>query len=436
MHLVRRAAQQAGAGMSLSDFDRTLDMLYSGQPSYTGKLVSQSTAMAISTFWACVNIVSSDFATLPAPTIRTVGESRVEAPEHYLWGLLQDQANPEMSAFRFKQTMQAWIMLWGNAYAELQINGRGQITAMWPWRPDRVQVFREYDGGPLVYSYRMRNDRPVFVPADRMFHLRGLGIDGVTGLNPVETHRQTLGMAGALVEHGARFFSNGARPLGIIRVTEALSDKAYERLKKDWHENHGGLENAHRVAILEEGAEWSKAGETMVDAQYIESQKLTAEDIARICNVPHHRVGLMADSTNSNITQQSLEYVLYTQMPICANWRSEIHCSMLSARELQTISTVFKFINLLRGDYEAMGKFIAVVRQWGILSADEVREQFLDLSPIKDGSGKAYWEPVNMVPSVGGQDNRDIAPNMKKVAPKDSAPGGKTNGFAHYPVVA
>lgn len=431
MNLVKRAAT-FGAGMSLADLDRTLDAMYGGTPSYTGKFVSQTTALAVSTVWACCLITSGDFATLPFLTYHRTGESsRIKATDHYLWDLLQHEANAEMSADRFKRLMQVWVMLWGNAYAEIEISGRGQVTGLWPWRPDRVRITRDSVNGPLQYTYTMADNRTkVTLPAHRILHIRGMSLDGVTGLSPIEYHKQTIGLSMAITEHGSRYFSNGARPLGILTHPSSLSDKAMDRLKKSWAEQHQGLDNSHRVAILEEGMTWNEAGANMVDAQYIEAQGMTAQDICRIYNVPQHRVGLLDRATNNNVAQLSLEYVTSNMLPLCANWKSECQFSLLSRRELKDISLGFVFINILRGDWEMMGKFISVVRQWGIYTANEVREM-LDMDPLPGGQGDEIWRPVNMADSSGqvAQPTQPQAPAMDVVKPK-TKPNGKPNGQA------
>src|SRR5262249_29267153 len=142
-------------------------------------------------------------------------------------------------------------------YAELEISGRGQVVAAWPWRPDRVKITRQGSAfGPLQYTYTMQDGKKFTVPHERMLHLRSMSTDGICGLSPIEVHKQTVGLSLAVTEHGARFFGNGARPLGVLSHPNSLSDVAYQRLKENWSENHQGLNNAHRVAILEEGTKW------------------------------------------------------------------------------------------------------------------------------------------------------------------------------------
>ncbi len=430
MNLVKRAAQQVGAGMSLSDFDRVLDSMYGGQPSYTGKLVSQQTALAVSAVWSCTNILSGDIATLPFVTYRYVKDGREPAKDHYLWSLLQQETNPEITAFRFKQMMQTWLCLWGNAYAEIEISGRGQVTALWPWRPDRVSVSRAGGPmGPLQYTYRMQDGKKFTVPRDRMLHLRGFGTDGVLGLSPIEIHRQTVGLSLAVTEHGGRLFGNGAVPLGVIQHPSKLGPKAEASLRSSWMAEHGGLENAHRIAILEEGMKYTEVGLKPVDSKYIEILGLTNEDVARIYNVPQHRIGLLERSTNNNIEQQALEYVQFTLGPLAENWHQELEMALLSLRERQQITVRPNYLHLLRGDHAAMAVFIGAMVDRGIVNADEVRENYLDMNAQADGVGKDYYKALNVAPVQEDNFGKGMTP-MQKVTPKNK-PADKVNGLAH-----
>jgi HK97 family phage portal protein len=443
MQLVKRAAQSftqaIGAGLSLSDFDRVLDAMYGGQPSYTGKLVSQDNSLAVSTVWACVQVLSGDIATIPFIPYRYEKGGRYPARDHYLWPILLQEANLELSAFRFKQIMQTWLCLYGNAYAEIQISGRGQVIGLWPWRPDRVRVSRAGGAaGPLQYTYRMKDNTIIGpVPAERMLHLRGLGTDGVMGLSPIEVHRQTVGYAMAIQEHGARLFSNGARPFGILQYPGKLGPKAEESLKNSWAARHEGLSNAHRVAILEEGMTYKEVGLSMVDAQYIQAMGMTGEDVARIYNMPQHKVGILSHSTNNNIEHQGLDYVLGTLNPWCTNWHQEIERSLLSTREAQDICVRPNYRSRLRGDHAAMATFISQMWGRGIMSADEIREEFLDMNPLPDGLGKDVYVPVNVAPVGDNTGNTEQSQQMKKLTPKTPPPKNPKseaelpNGLAH-----
>lgn len=451
LNLARRAAAQQiqGAGLSLSDFDRVLDSMFGGFPVWAGSTVSQQTALAVDTLWACVSAIADDIATLPTlPYYKTFdGKGRPDGQEvaidHYLYPLLMHQVNPELSSWRFFQLMQSWLLLWGNACAELIINGRGQVMEMWPWRWDRTHVTRKYEGGPLQYQYRLRSGNlSAPVPRERMFHLRGLGIDGILGLDPIQTHKQNIGLSLALTEHGARYFGQGAKMGGIIQGPAGMkySDKAWERIDKSIREKHEGLTNAHRIMILEDGFTWKDStADSMVNAEWIAGQKMTAQGIARMMKVPLYRVGLTDAPPAAAVEQLSLQYVLYTLASWCANWQNQIHCDLLSNRESQNVFTCFDFFSLLRGDHDATQKYVSAFVDRGILNADEVRGRFLGLNKQPDGIGQEYYKAVNMAPVGEEGVNSLTAPanvgQVQKVKKKqsptdDGAPPPKTNGHA------
>ncbi len=395
---------------SLADLDRWMDFESGGAPSYAGNYVSATSAMQVSAVWACVRVRSEDWATLPLITYRRgPDETRERARDHYLYKLLRYRANPEMSAWRFKRQMQMWVDIHGNAYAEIEISGRGQVTALWPWRPDRTKVDRKVKGGPLVYTYRMENGEEVSVPGDNMLHLRGLEANGVMGIDPVTAHRQRFGLSMAMEEHSCRFFSNGARPMGVLEHPLVLGDEGQIRVRKMWEATHGGLSNAHRVAILEEGMKYQETGLSMVNAQFLELGNFGIEDIARIYNVPPHRIQHLLRSTNNNIEHQGLEYGQYTQGPIAGNWESEIMMSLLSEREAQTIFVEANFDNILRGDAASRAEYLTAKNNAGALTPDEWRA-IDNQNPLPNGMGAKPRVPLNTIPAD--------QPQPDKTAPK------------------
>lgn len=403
MDLVRAARQAIESRMSISDFDGVLDMIAGGAPSYTGKLVSPRNALAISAVWACVDGLSKDWATLPVHTYRWIepGVSKEQARDHYLWRLFMEEANPRMSAFRFKRVMEAWRNLWGNAYAEIEMNGRGQVTALWPWRPDRVKVWLENLNdvrSRIFYSYIPldRSKKPVTLSQDNMLHVRGVSLDGITGLSPVEVHRQTMGLSLAMTEHAGRFYGNGAVVKSILTHPGKLSDKGFESLKASM-DQYTGLANSWRMMILEEGLQYKDIGMKLADAQFIESQNLTGQDICRIYGYPAHKAGFLDRATNNNIEQLAMEYVQYGLGPNAANWCGEIHSSLLSARERDSVFTEPNFRYLLAADHAARAAFYQALGNLGAYSPDDIRHDE-GRNPLPNGVGKLPRVMINTEP--------------------------------------
>lgn len=429
MDIVRAARQAVERRMSISDFDAVLDMFAGGgTPSYTGKLVSPRNALSVSSCWACVNVLADDWATLPLLTYRWLkpGESREEARDHYLWPLFTEEANPRMSSHRFKKVMETWRQLWGNAYAEVEMNGRGQVIALWPWRPDRVKVWPlnpDDVRSPLMYTYfpKDRTKEPVTLSEDRILHVRHTSLDGMIGLSPIEVFRQQFGLQMAMTEHAGRFYANGATLRGVLKHPGKLGDKAYESLKESVDEKYVGLANAHRMMILEEGMDYKEIGLKMEDAQFIESMNFNVTDSARIYKVPPHRIGQLDRSTNNNIEQQAMEYVQYTLGPNAANWCGEIHCSLLSARERDSIFTEPDYTYLLTADHSARAAYYTALGNLAAVSPDDVRH-LEGWNPLPNGLGKIPRAPVNTAPlgSEVASGNRSNAPEPK---PPKASPG-------------
>lgn len=444
MDLVRRASRQIEQRLSIAELDHWMDMGQTGAPTYTGKLVSQQNALQVSAVWACIRIRANDIARLPLIPYQRLNPGLEPATEHYLWPLCQHEANPRQTAFRFRHQMQTWLDLAGNSYAEIEMNGRGQVTGLWPWRPDRVKIFRVDKSleSPLVYRYKFDDQTTVDLPGDHILHLRGLGLDGIMGLSPIDTHKQTVGYSQGITEYGARFFSNGARPLGVLEYPGTLSDKAKANLAESFANSHQGLSNAHRIAILEEGAKFNEVGSTMVDAQYLEQMKFTIEDFSRIYGVPLHRLSSLDQATNNNIEQQDKNYIDDCLGPLANNWEQEMEFSLLSERDRDQYCVRFKLRNLMRGDMAGQAVFYGALVDRGVLVQNEVREE-LDFNPLPGKFPTIPWKNAAMIPASDDtykptaaqqpkpqEDQHQTDPHKDELIPAIAAPKPKPNGKA------
>jgi len=186
-----------------------------------------------------------------------------------------------------------------------------------------------------------------------------------------------------------------------------LTDEQYDAAQASWQAAHGGLSNAHRVAILEGGIEAERLGIPNDDAQFLETRKFQLEEIARVFRVPQHLIGYLERSTNNNIEQQSLEFVIYTMLPWFSRWEQEISRSILLERERREYFAEFLIDSLLRGDtatrYEAYGKAIAS----GWMNRNEARERE-NMNPGDPALDK-FLEPLNMAEAGAATANATLS---------------------------
>ena len=371
--------------------------------STSGKAVTERSAMQMTAVYSCVRILSEAVAGLPLHLYRyTPDGSKVKAVDHPLYLLLHDEPNPEMSSFVFRETLMTHLLLWGNAYAQIIRNGKGEVVALYPLMPNRMSVDRDKHG-QLYYTYTRASDEAktmtgttVLLPPSDVLHIPGLGFDGLVGYSPIAMAKNAIGLAIATEEYGAKFFANGAAPSGVLEHPGTIKDPS--RVREAWMSQFGGSANSGKVAVLEEGMKYTPISISPEQAQFLETRKFQINEIARIFRIPPHMVGDLEKSSFSNIEQQSLEFVKYTLDPWVIRWEQSIQRALLRPEEKKRYFAKFNVEGLLRGDYQSRMNGYAVARQNGWMSANDIRElENLDRIPAEAG-GDLYLVNGNMLP--------------------------------------
>lgn len=369
--------------------------------STAGKNVTERSSMQMTAVYSCVRVLAEAVAGLPLHLYKyTDSGGKDKALEHPLYFLLHDEPNPEMTSFVFRETLMTHLLLWGNAYAQLIRNGRGEVVGIYPLMPNRISVNRD-DSGNIYYKYlRSMEDAPlnknnevILLPSE-VLHIPGLGFDGLVGYSPIAMAKNAIGMAIACEEYGAKFFANGATPGGILEHPGVVKDP--ERVRASWNSAFGGSANANKVAVLEEGMKYTPISISPNEAQFLETRKFQINEIARIFRVPPHMVGDLEKSSFSNIEQQSLEFVKYTLEPWLIRWEQSLVRSLILPGDKGKYFIKFNVDGLLRGDYESRMNGYATARQNGWMSANDIRAlENLDQISEEDG-GNLYLINGNM----------------------------------------
>jgi HK97 family phage portal protein len=371
--------------------------------SSAGKNVNERSAMQMTAVYSCVRILAEAVAGLPLHLYRYKEDGGKErAIDNNLYHLLHDEPNKEMSSFIFRETLMTHLLLWGNAYAQIIRNGKGEVVALYPLMPNKMQVDRD-ENGELCYIYTRSSDEAktmegvtVYLTPRDVLHIPGLGFDGLVGYSPIAMAKNAIGLAIATEEYGAKFFANGAAPSGVLEHPGTIKDPS--RLRENWNSTFGGSANSGKVAVLEEGMKYTPISISPEQAQFLETRKFQIDEIARIFRVPPHMVGDLEKSSFSNIEQQSLEFVKYTLDPWVIRWEQSLSRALLNEDEKRKYFFKFNLEGLLRGDYESRMSGYAVARQNGWMSANDIRElENMDKISAEDG-GDLYLINGNMLP--------------------------------------
>ena len=370
--------------------------------STAGKSVSERSAMQMTAVYACVRVLSEAVAGLPLHLYKYTDKgSKEKAVDHPLYFLLHDEPNPEMCSFVFRETMMTHLLLWGNAYAQIIRNGKGEVIAIYPLMPNRMTVDRD-ENGQLFYQYQLSRDDAqtmkgsmVKLKPSEVLHIPGLGFDGLVGYSPIAMAKNAIGLSIATEEYGSKFFANGAAPGGVLEHPGTLKNPA--RVRESWNQAFGGSANANKVAVLEEGMHFTPISIAPDQAQFLETRKFQLNEIARIFRVPPHMIGDLERATFSNIEHLSLEFVKYSLDPWLVRWEQSMARVLFNDDEKRDYFIKFNVDGLLRGDYQSRMSGYSVGIQNGFLSPNDVRElENMDLIPDELG-GNRYLCNGNMI---------------------------------------
>lgn len=306
-----------------------------------------------------------------------------------------------MTSFILRETLLAHLLLYGNAYCQIIRTGRDKIDSIYPLLPDKMEVDRDA-GGLLTYTYTTSDGKRWRLDSRDVLHIPGLGFDGVMGYSPIALEKSAIGLGIAAEEYGSKFFSNGARPSGILTHPNTVKDPA--ALRASWNAAYGSSSNASRVAVLEEGMTFVPLSLPNNEAQFLETRKFQVSEICRIFRVPPHMIGDLDRATFSNIEHQSIDFAVHTIRPWLVRIEQAINRALFSDKEKagspggRRFYVQFNLDGLMRGDYKSRMEGYAIARQNGWMSANDIRE-LENINPMSDEEGgNAYLVNGNMIP--------------------------------------
>ncbi len=356
--------------------------------------IGQDSAMKYTAVFACVRVLSETLASAPIMLYRKKEDGeREKRNDLSVYDILHNRPNEEMSPFNFKETCMVNLNTGGNAVCEKLVNAYGDIVGLYPYQWSRVDIKRDPETRKLIYKVNESGQQPL--TRDHVLHIPGLSYDGIIGMSPIEYAASAIRLGLSYEQFGVSFYKNGMNPSIALEYPNELSEPAYQRLKADLDKNYAGIANTGKPFLAEGGAKVKELTIKPADAQLIENKRFQIEDVARIYRVPLHLIQELSRSTNNNIEQQSLEFVMYTMLPWFKRWEENINMQLLNPIERKAgFYLEFKIDSLLRGDTKSRCEAYALGRQWGWLSVNDIR-RLENMNPIPNGD--VYLEPLNMV---------------------------------------
>lgn len=403
---------RAWVGLTARDGTPSGDLpLLQGLPSSAGVRVSQISSMAVSTVYACITIRSKDVARC-APRLMLAEGARSEKPiiNHPIAKLFR-RPNRWQTWFEFATQMHASFLLRGNAYAAILQDNRGNPTDLIPINPDAVLLHESPDGSIFYrvarygfFQMAALSSLPDLIPEGRIFHLRAMSFNMLSGLSTIGIARDSIGVAIGLEQQAARFIANGARPSGVLKSAKELSETAGKRLRAQWEAWRSGINNVGRTAILEDGVEYQPLQLTSVDLEFMAQRKFSIEDVARFWGMPLHKLAVTGESAKIKIDQADQEYVNTTIMPDLDIWEQKF--AQKFGLDDEGIIADFDERRLLRAEEATRINNQRLQVMSGLKTQNECRA--LEGDPPMEG-GDVLLRPINLASS--GSDMSGTAPD-------------------------
>lgn len=329
-------------------------------------------ALSFTPVWACVRVIAETLASLPWHVFaRGSNGRRTQLDRHALNRILNIAPNDEMTSFGFRERMAAWALLWGDAYAEIQRDLAGRVTALWPIEPHRVKAARN-DAGRLTYVVHNPGAEDTELDYLDMYHVRGLGPTGLSGYYVVALFREAIALGLASQTQAASFFGNAGMPCGFLRYPGILSNEKALELLENFEGRHGGPFNRGRVGLLKGGLEFQSVGVTNEDAELEKTRVFQALEACRIFRVPPHKIAELSRATYSNIAEQETAFGRDTITPWALRFSQEADAKLFPDNQAGQFYTQINVNAIMRGDPKGRAEVYKLMQEMGVYSINDI----------------------------------------------------------------
>ncbi len=380
-------------------YSRIFEEIKDTRRTASGVSVSPETSLQCVAVLACVRVLSESLASMPMNVYRRLpGGGKEIAEEQHLHEVLCHQPNSWMTAFEFRELMQSWLLLWGNAYAYIKGGRQGGVSELIPLHPSRMECKR-LTNGKLRYYYT--EPTTPFQPQvqvteyrqDEIFHLRWLSSDGVTGFVPTTLSRDAIGLARATELHSGAFFGNNGMPGTYIETDQPHKPEVLARFKEQWNDAHQGPMNSFKTVVMPFGFHRKQIEQRNDTSMLVETRRYQCEEVSRAYRVPGHLIGDLSNVRFSTVEQSAIDFVTFSLIPWCRRWESACRRDLVVDDKQYFVQ--FDTNSLMAGDYAARSQFIREMANLGALDVDEIRAE-IGKNPLPDGMGKKRFIQVNM----------------------------------------
>lgn len=378
-----------------ANWDRFKALLYGYSPDKMP--ITTETAMQVATVIRCVDVVAKNMATLPLHLYRTTDNGAEKAKDLKLYEILHSLANKETTAYDFWMMYIYNLMLTPAAYAYVARDGSGWPIALYNLPSKYCRMKRNRSTGERYVEYENGEIKTTIYPENLLYTPGARMSDPDNPIDPIYLAGKVLRLTSNLNEFADNYFANGAQSSGVVTMLAPANETVFKQFIKDFTETYAGVKNSSKIMFLNGNSKFEKLVNNPNDSQALESRQAQIYEVCRIIGVTPFKCFEYGRATYDNLEQVNIEFAQETISPMAVRIEQSISRDLIFPAMRATLYSKFNLYGLLRGDTAAQTTYFNIMRQNGILSANDIRQKMDEnLIPAEDG-GDAYLVNGNMI---------------------------------------
>lgn len=274
--------------------------------------------------YACVREIATAFGGIKWGLFRNRGGEREKVLDHPMLNLW-NRPNDWQGNSAFLQAIASYYLISGNSYIEAATNAVGIPQYLYTLRPDRMTVIPDSINRIAGYKFSNGGQGMPFVNGEILHFKDFHPTNDWYGLSPISVAAMSIDSYRNQQRWNSGLLENSARPSGIITYEDDLSPESLNNIREEFQSKFSGAKNANKPMILEGGKmKWEQMAFNAKELDFVNSQNLSALQIAQIFNLPPELVGLQP-STYQN--RREARKALYTEnvLPMADRFRDDFN---------------------------------------------------------------------------------------------------------------
>jgi HK97 family phage portal protein len=408
---IRRADRPTEIKADALTIDQVMARLEAAARTVSGVVVTPETCMQSPTVHAVVHAIARRISVTPVHVYRKTtsnGRTRKELQPNHPVNRLLARPNDWQTRAEYWQDAASWFVRYGRHHAFKARGQTGPVRRLLPLHPGCVTVHQDADWS-LRFDVSQNGANRAGVgeyTQEQVHYVRGPARDGFTGDSPIMDVRESIALEIAAEKFGAAMFGNGALPLLVFKYAQGFqgfkTPEESRRFIEDFQAQFSGGRR-HTALLPPKGIEVDKPVTVENDSQqYLETRRYQRTVIAGALGVPPHLVGDLERATFNNVEQQDSDFTLNVILPVAQAFEAAMERDLLTAEDRANGVVIrFNLDAVLRADFKSRQEGLRIMREQGVISADDWRERE-NMNPLPDGKGgDDYLRPMNF--TVAGE---------------------------------